>query len=93
METGTRAERADEGAGVGLGSRNALREPSKQRKLEKVKRKKQIVGLWSKNDLRDPRERKNKQKKAVQEVFAGLWNENGLRDPREKGTGGLWMWQ
>ncbi len=57
METGTRAERADEGTSVGLGSRNALRDPSKQRKLGKVKRKKQIVGLWSKNGLRDPREK------------------------------------
>ena len=42
METGTRAERADEGTSVGLGSRNALRDPSKQRKLGKVKRKKQF---------------------------------------------------
>ena len=41
METGTRAERADEGISVGLGSRNALRDPSEQRKLEKMKRKKQ----------------------------------------------------
>ena len=44
METGIRAERADEGISVGLGSRNALRDPSKQRKLEKVKRKKQFRG-------------------------------------------------
>ena len=42
METGIRAERADEGISVGLGSRNALRDPSKQRKLEKVKSKKQF---------------------------------------------------
>ena len=44
METGTRAERADEGISVGLGSRNALRDPSEQRKLEKMKRKKQFRG-------------------------------------------------
>ena len=69
---------------MGLGSRNALGDPSEQRKLEKVKWKKQIVGLWSKNDLRDPRERKNKQKKAVQEVFVGLGDENALRDPSKQ---------
>ena len=44
METGIRAERADEGISVGLGSRNALRDPSEQRKLEKMKRKKQFRG-------------------------------------------------
>ena len=45
METGIRAERADEGISVGLWSRNALRDPSEQRKLEKMKRKKQFRGL------------------------------------------------
>ncbi|MDY5103035.1 MAG: hypothetical protein SPE81_08050 [Agathobacter sp.] len=51
METGIRAERADEGASAGLWNENELRDPSKQSKLGKVKRKKPIVGLWSKNDL------------------------------------------
>ena len=73
---------------MGLGSRNALGDPREQRKLEKVKWKKQIVGLWSRNVLRDPREAGMetgiRAERADEGISVGLGSRNALRDPSEQ---------
>ena len=55
METGTRAERADEGTSVGLGSKNGLRDPRENKKKEEKAGSGAGVGLGSENELRGPR--------------------------------------